>query len=120
MEILILWIRDIIKIYYYLPPVDRQENKTGKMDFRGHVEDYLHLAKFPYNYGYQNTTKMSLFEVLYGWKYRTPVTWDSPLDELMLGPDILKELEQLVTKVQLNLKEAQDRQKSYTDKKKER
>ena len=31
----------------------------------------------------------------------------------MLGPNLLKDLEQLVTKVQLNLKEAQDYQKSY-------
>ena len=35
----------------------------------------------------------------------------------MLGPDLLLDLEQLVTKVQGNLKEAQDRQKSYADKK---
>ena len=35
----------------------------------------------------------------------------------MLGPDLLKELEQLVTKVQHNLKEAQGPHKSYTDKK---
>ena len=39
------------------------------------------------------------------------------MDQLMLGPDLLKELEQLVTKVQLNLKEAQDHQKIYADKK---
>ena len=49
---------------------------------------------------------MSPFEVLYGWKCRTPVSWDSPMDRLMLGPDLLMELEQLVTKVQENLKEA--------------
>ena len=36
---------------------------------------------------------------------------------LMLGLDLLKDLEQLVTKVQLNLKQAQDRQKYYADKK---
>ena len=35
----------------------------------------------------------------------------------MLGPDLLKYLKQLVTKVQVNLKEAQDHQKSYVDKK---
>ena len=35
----------------------------------------------------------------------------------MLGPDLLLDLEQLVTKVEGNLKEAQDRQKSYVDKK---
>ena len=31
-------------------------------------EDYLHLAKFVYKNGYQNFTKMSPFELLYGWK----------------------------------------------------
>ena len=35
----------------------------------------------------------------------------------MLGPDLIKDLKQLVTKVQVNLKEEQDRQKSYTDQK---
>ena len=35
----------------------------------------------------------------------------------MLGPHLLLDLEQLVTKVQGNLKEAQDRYKSYADKK---
>ena len=39
------------------------------------------------------------------------------MDRLMLGPKFLKELEYFVTKVQVNLKEAQDRQKSYMDKK---
>ena len=35
----------------------------------------------------------------------------------MLGPDLLMALEQLVSKVQVNLKEAQDRQKIYADQK---
>ena len=62
-------------------------------------EDNLHLAEFAYNNGYQTSTKMSPFEVLYGWKCRTSVTWDSLVDWLMLGPYLVKELEQLVTKV---------------------
>ena len=80
-------------------------------------EDYLHLADFAYNNDYHTSSKMSPFEVLYGRKCRTPVTWDSPMHRLMLGPNLLKNLEHLVTKVQVNLQEAQDRQKSYTDKK---
>ena len=35
----------------------------------------------------------------------------------MLGIDLLMDLEQLVTKVQVNLEEAQDCQKSYTNQK---
>ena len=80
-------------------------------------EYYLHLAKFSYNNRYQNFAKMSPFEVLYGRKCRTPVTWDISVDRLMLGPDLLMGLEHLVTKVQVNLKEAQDHQKSYLDQK---
>ena len=80
-------------------------------------EDYLHLVEFAYNNGYHNFTKMSPFEVLYGRKCRTPVTWDSPVDMLMLRPDLLKDLEQLVIKVKPNLKEAQDRKKSHVAKK---
>ena len=43
-------------------------------------EDYLHLAEFAYNNGYHNSSKMSPFEVLYGRKCRTSVTWDSPIE----------------------------------------
>ena len=80
-------------------------------------EEYLHFKEFAYNNGYQTSAKMSPFEVLFGQKCRKSVTWDSLMDRLMLGPDLLKDLEQLVTKVQENLKEAQDLQKSYADKK---
>ena len=80
-------------------------------------EDYLHLAEFAYNNGYHTSTKMSPFEVLYGWMCRTLVTWDSPVDRFMLGPNLSMDLEWLVTKVLVNLKEAQDCQKSYADRK---
>jgi hypothetical protein len=36
------------------------------------------------------------------------------VDRLMMGPEMLQEMEKMVRKVQHNLKEAQDRQKSYT------
>ena len=80
-------------------------------------DDYLHLVEFVYNNEYQNSSKMSFFEVLYGWKCRTLVTWDSRVDRLMFKPDLLNDLEQLVTKVQVNLKEAKDLQKIYMDQK---
>ena len=66
-------------------------------------EDYLYLVEFAYNNGYHTSAKMSPFDVLYGQKCRTPVTWDSLVDRLMLGPDLLLDLKQLVTKFQGNL-----------------
>ena len=80
-------------------------------------EDYTHLADFAYNNVYQTSAKTSPFEVLYGQMCRTPVTWDSSVVRLMLGPDFLMDFEQLVAKVQVNLKEAQDHHKIYADKK---
>ena len=83
------------------------------MNNRTQWEDYLHLAEFAYNNGYQASAKMSPFEVLYGWKCRTLVTWDILVDRRMLGYDLLMDLEHLVTKVQVNLKEAKDYQKHF-------
>ena len=62
-------------------------------------KDYLYLVEFAHNNGHQASAKMSPFEVLYGQKCRTPVAWDRPVDQLLLGTDLLKDLEQLVTNV---------------------
>ena len=75
----------------------------------------MHLVKFTYNNHYQDSAKLSPFEILYGRKCNTPITWSNPVDRLMLGPDLLKELELTVKQVQRNLKIAQDRQKSHVD-----
>ena len=80
-------------------------------------EYYVHLTEFAYNNGYQASAKMSPFEVFYRRKCRTPITQDSLVDQLMLGQNLLMELEHFVTKVQVNLKEAQDHQKSYANQK---
>eukprot|EP00253_Pinus_taeda_P006077 PITA_06077 len=80
-------------------------------------EEYLHLVEFAYNNGYHASLQMSPFEVLYGWRCRTPSSWSGPEDKLVLGPEMLKEMEQMLKKVRANLKVAQDRQKSYADRK---
>jgi hypothetical protein len=49
-------------------------------------EDYLHLVEFAYNNGYQTSTKLSPFEILYGKKCTTLISWDNPADRLMVGP----------------------------------
>jgi hypothetical protein len=74
-------------------------------------EDYLHLVEFAYNNGYQTSAKLSPFEVLYNRKCTMPISWDDPVNRLMVGPEMLQEMESMVRRVQQNLKEAQDRQK---------
>ena len=56
---------------------------------------------------------MSPFEILYGKKCNTPISWNSPVDRLMLGPDLLKDVELTLKQVQQNLKASQDRKKMY-------
>ena len=78
--------------------------------------DYLHLVEFSYNNGHQSSLGMSPYEALYGRRCRTPVTQDNPVNRVVLGPELLKEMEQEVVKIRQNLKAAQDRQKIYADK----
>ena len=59
---------------------------------------------------------MSPYEALYGRRCRTPVTWDNPVNRVVLGPELLKEMEQEVVKIGYNLKAVQDRQKIYANK----
>ena len=49
-------------------------------------EDYLHLVEFAYNNGHQACSGMSPYEALYGRRSRTLVTWDNPVNRVMLGP----------------------------------
>jgi hypothetical protein len=58
-------------------------------------EDYIHLVEFSYNNGYQALLKMSPFEALYGRKCNTPVIWDNLADKAVVGPEVLKEMDQM-------------------------
>ena len=59
---------------------------------------------------------MSLYEDLYGRRCRPPVTWDNPVNRIVLGPELLNKMEQEVAKIRHNLKSGQDRQKIYANK----
>ena len=56
-------------------------------------EDYLHLVEFTYNNGYEASAKMSPFEIMYGRKCTIHVSWDIPMDRLMVGTEMLKDTE---------------------------
>ena len=59
------------------------------MDNPTKCEDYSHLVEFAYNNGYQSSVEMSPFEVLYGRKFYTPISWDNHVDKMVLGLDTL-------------------------------
>jgi hypothetical protein len=74
------------------------------MDKPSKCEDYLHLVEFTYNNGYQASLKMRPFEALYDRKCNTPVSWDNPVDREVVGPELLKEMEEQMLKIKQNLK----------------
>jgi hypothetical protein len=57
-------------------------------------EKYLHLVEFAYKNQYQSSLKMSLFEALYGKRCNTLVSWDNPTNRVMVGIDLLREMEE--------------------------
>ena len=62
-------------------------------------EYYLQLVEFAYNNGQQASLGMSPYEALHGRRCRTPVTWDNLVNRVVLGPELLKEMEQEVVKI---------------------
>jgi hypothetical protein len=63
----------------------------------------LLYAEFSYNNSYQKSLKISPFEVLYGRKCQTPLFWNEPRENLVFGPEILREAERQVRVVRENL-----------------
>jgi hypothetical protein len=39
------------------------------------------------------------FESLYGRKCNTPVSWGNPIDRAIIGPELLKEMEEKMVKI---------------------
>jgi len=52
---------------------------------------------------------MSPFEALYGRTWNTPVSWENLVDIVVLGLELIKDMEDQVVKIKKNLKAAQDR-----------
>jgi hypothetical protein len=75
----------------------------------------LPYAEFSYNNSYQESLKMTPFEMLYGRRCRTPLFWNETGERKVFRPDILQEAEKQVHMVRENLWVTQSRQKSYTD-----
>eukprot|EP00253_Pinus_taeda_P020615 PITA_20615 len=109
----------------YHPKTDGQSERTNQiledmlrmyvMDQQKRWEEFLPLVEFAYNNSYQSSIKMAPFEFLYGRPCRTPLSWDRLEDRVLIGPEVVQEMEEQMTMIKKRLKEAQDRQKSYAD-----
>ena len=86
------------------------------LDFGGRWDDHLSLVEFAYNNNYQATIGMPPYEALYGRKCRSPLYWDEVGERSLVGPDLVHQAEEKVQVIRQRMKAAQDRYKSYADK----
>ncbi|KAK6139438.1 hypothetical protein DH2020_026824 [Rehmannia glutinosa] len=58
---------------------------------------------------------MAPYEALYGRKCRSPIHWDKVGERRLLGPDMIREMTEVVVQIRQRMGTAQSRQKSYSD-----
>jgi len=85
------------------------------IDFAGSWDDQLPLAEFAYNNSYQASIDMAPYEALYGRRCRTPVCWSEVGERKLESIEFIEMTSEKVKVIRENLKAAQDRQKSYAD-----
>lgn len=59
-------------------------------------EEYLPFIEFTYKNGYQESIRMSPSKALYGRRCTTPISWSDLMHMVLVGLDMLKEMEQQV------------------------
>lgn len=110
----------------YHPQTDGQSERTIQtledmlraciIDFGGSWDKYLPLAEFSYNNSYHSSLGMPPFEMLYGRKCRTPVCWGEVGPRELANKEVLEITNGRTDQIRAHIKAAQDRQKSYADK----
>ncbi|TYK17966.1 DNA/RNA polymerases superfamily protein [Cucumis melo var. makuwa] len=108
------------------PQIDGQSERTIQIledmlracvfQFKGSWDSHLSLMKFAYNNKYQSSIDMAPFEALYGRPCRTLVCWNEVEGRKLVGPELVQITIDNIKMIRENLKIAQDRQKSYANK----
>ena len=66
------------------------------LEFFGSWDRYIPLMEFAYNHRYQSSIGMTSYEALYGRKCRTLMCWTKLNESKVIGPDIVKDIEEKV------------------------
>jgi hypothetical protein len=109
----------------YHPEIDGKNERTKLiledmlrmyvMDQHKPSEEFLPLVEFAYNNNYESTIMMAPFELLYGRQCQTSLSWDRLEDRVLVGPEVIQEMEEHMQSIRQRIKEVQDWQKSYVD-----
>nr|GEW74497.1 putative reverse transcriptase domain-containing protein [Tanacetum cinerariifolium] len=90
---------------------------TYVIDFGKGWVKHLSLVKFSYNNSYHASIKVTPYEALYGRKCRSPVYWAEVGEAQLTGPKMIQEMTEKIVLIKQRIQAAQDRQKSYADRK---
>ncbi|GKA84442.1 putative reverse transcriptase domain-containing protein [Tanacetum coccineum] len=85
------------------------------IDFGNGWVKHLPLVEFSYYNSYHASIKVVSFEVLYGQKCRSPVSWAEVGQVKLTGPEIVQETTEKVIQIKQRMQAARDRQKSYAN-----
>jgi hypothetical protein len=109
----------------YHPKTDWKTERTNQiledmlrmyvMDQHKHWEEFLPLVEFAYNNSYQGTINMAPFEFLYGRLCQTPLSWDRIEDRVLVGLEVIQEMEEQMQTRRKRIKEVKYKQKFYAD-----
>nr|XP_043611643.1 uncharacterized protein LOC122583287 [Erigeron canadensis] len=110
----------------YHPQTDGQSERTIQtledmlrvciIDFGGTWDLHLPLVEFSYNNNYHSSIQTSPYEMLYGRKFRSPICWGEVGQREIGGTEVVLKTIEKIDVIKERLKAAQDRQKSYADK----
>ncbi|GKF75968.1 putative reverse transcriptase domain-containing protein, partial [Tanacetum coccineum] len=87
------------------------------IDFGKGGVKHLPLTEFSYNNSYHASIKAAPYEALYGRKCRSPVCWAEVGEAQLTSPELIQETTEKIVVIKQRMQAAQDRQKSYTDRK---
>ncbi|GKE34357.1 putative reverse transcriptase domain-containing protein, partial [Tanacetum coccineum] len=87
------------------------------IDFGKGWVKHLPLAEFSYNNSYHASIKAAPYEAMYGRKCRSPVCWVEVREAQLTGPELIQETTEKIILIKQRMQVAQDRQKSYADRK---
>lgn len=113
-----------VGLHYILSFTNKWKGIESQQGFREHVENVCQvsiaevgqqppLVEFAYNNWYQESLTMSLFEALYGQSCNNPISWSRPMNKVLIGPNMLAEMEQEMHVIKNNPKATRDKKNIY-------
>jgi len=89
--------------------------RTCVLDHMGGWDEVLPLVEFTYNNNYHASIGMAPYKAFYGRRCRTPLCWYQEGEAVLLGPELLRQTSEKVSKIRDRMKASLSRQKSYAD-----